>query len=210
MKEETKIIIPAAGFGTRARSLGSKELLPLYNQEPIIKKALDASAHFGYRSHVITRSEKLDLIAFLESFPHADMQIINPSREWPDSILQSAPFWASKNIILLPDTLWSPLDLIERISLALDQAQVVPATFSPSDLSSWGVFKTHQDYFELCEKPSDGHDHATAWGILGFRKEAGEELFKAILESSLDHMWKKTKLSFKPVTLEHFEDVTRL
>jgi hypothetical protein len=113
------VIIPAAGYGRRVQAsitslpLRSKELLPGPEGEPLINHCLQQAADHGLPVHLITRKEKIDLIEHVEKFcqekeiPFA-IQRIEPSREWPESILMSEKFWLEKNILCLPDTVYGP------------------------------------------------------------------------------------------------------
>ena len=210
MNLETKIIIPAAGFGTRMGHVSSKEILPLYKNEPIINFAVGVALKFKMRAHVITRPEKVELIHYLKQFNHVDIQLIEPSKEWPDTILQSREFWAPKNILLLPDTYWGPETIIDTIFDSLIHYQIAVGFFSPSDLKTWGIFNKDAKNYTLCEKPNFTlNPNCFAWGLLGFRREVGEELFKKILESTFDHEWKQTNFTFDAHPIEYFMDPTR-
>ena len=93
MSLETKIIIPAAGFGTRVGSPEAKEMLILQDQQPLIDFAIQLAKENQAVAHVITRKEKKSLIAHLQNQTAVNIQLIEPSKEWPDTILKSKDFW---------------------------------------------------------------------------------------------------------------------
>jgi hypothetical protein len=210
MKEDRKIIIPAAGFGTRVGSPMSKELLSYENERPLILNSVELAKELNCRAHVITRIEKSNLIEYLKQFNHVDIQIISPSKEWPDTILQSSSYWASKNLLILPDTIFSPKNITQQIFETLESFDICPAGFNPESKKTWGVYNKMSSHYELCEKPQNSlNQHFLAWGLLGFKKEIGIKLFKLILESAFDHEFKKTHFSFKSLELKTFRDLTR-
>jgi len=210
MNQKTKIIIPAAGYGTRVNSPESKELLisPI-NGKPLIQFALDIANDNYFDVHVITRKEKKGLIAYLNNYSNVKTQIIEPSKEWPDTILKSIEFWNEKNILILPDTFFKPVNVIKAIDQSLDRASVAVGAFCADDYKTFGVFDSGASLYSLCEKPNSTNSNTMAWGILGFKKEIGLELFNALLESTFDHEWKTTGLNYERFMLEEFSDLTR-
>lgn len=210
MNQKTKIIIPAAGYGTRVNSPESKELLisPV-NNKPLIQFALDIASSYEFDVHVITRIEKKGLIAYLNNYSSVKTQIIEPSKEWPDTILKSYEFWNEKNILILPDTFFKPINAIKAIDQTLDRVPIAVGAFQRDNYKTFGVFDSSQYQYSLCEKPISTNSKTLAWGILGFKKEIGHELFKALLESTFDHEWKNTGLNYERLMLEEFSDLTR-
>lgn len=210
MKVETKIIIPAAGYGTRVGSPESKEMLIIENNQPLIDFSLQLASITNARSHVITRVEKKSLINYLTPQSNVDIQLISPSREWPDTILKSKAHWGDYNLLILPDTRFEPMTIVLDLIEGLKHFDVTVGCFNPSNLSTWGAFNLTHSTYQLIEKPRDINiENFKAWGILGFRKEIGEELFKLLLESTIDHQIKTTSFSFKAYDLNSFIDLTR-
>lgn len=208
MKVETKIIIPAAGFGTRVGSPEAKELIG-HQGKPLILKAIEIGQKLGIPCHVITREEKRSLIEFLSQYSHVSTQVIKPSKEWPDTILQSKAFWADRNILILPDTTWSPENIEVKILDALNNYDIAIGAFQTDNFKTWGVFNSKSNTYSLVEKPQINNPHYLAWGLLAFRKEVGESLFEKILESTFDHQEKNTAFTFQFFKLDQFTDLTR-
>lgn len=208
-KGEIKIIIPAAGFGTRVGSPLSKELI-LHENEPMIDHAIRIAKSLHARALIITRKEKTNLIEHLKQFDHVDVQIIEPSKEWPHTILQSEPHWAENNLLILPDTRWSPEYVYLKMLESLNHHKLSVGYFSPEALNTWGCFKLHSYYYTLCEKPQDQLElDYKAWGLLAFHKDIGNELFNLILESTFDHQIKPTHFTYEAFELLNFVDLTR-
>jgi len=183
------VLIPAAGFGTRVGSPAAKELFLNASGSPLIAFGLDQARLRGWPVHVITRKEKTELIRYLEDYRQmwsvdVEIQLIEPSREWPDTLLKSQPFWREKNLLCLPDTVFEPLEVWDQ--LANSTADLAAATFQPPDLaaavfdpkkkqpsiptvkdpsisnhrsflSTWGVFRipSATDNLAVCEKPQE-------------------------------------------------------
>ena len=230
-KERITIIIPAAGYGTRVGSPQSKELLIDENTgRPLIDRALGIQDLINrnhnrnhnheviIHTHVITRAEKKDLIEYVET-RGVQAQIITPSKEWPDTVLQSANFWTDKNLLILPDTIWEPNEIILGMLDSLDHVDVAVATFDTQDLQSFGAFVNVNGEVWHAEKPANSnfkddnydanYDAAKAWGLIAFRREAGAQLFAQMLKSTFDHEWRKLAASVQFCELESFIDLTR-
>ena len=225
-----KLLVPAAGFGTRAGNHLSKEML----RAPTGKKFIDGPLDCGRRQdlpvHVITRSEKTNLIQYLKQFSksvdaptsgfHVEVQEIQATRDWPQTLLESKPFWADWNFVYLPDVQWSPSDMMDRI-LATCKAhpngseQVICAHFPTQQRNLFGTLEDAslsepESFLRLCEKPQAEQDRqGFAWGIFGFKKQVGEDLLKAMAESTVDHQWKKLAFKIRFFELDSFEDLTR-
>lgn len=204
------VLLPAAGFGTRVGSPESKELMLGPQGRPLIDHALEQAAVRSWPVHVITRKEKHSLIQYLQSLSDLEIsiQVIEPSREWPDTLLQSKPFWNERNLLVLPDTQYAPLSVWD--SLGSSQAPLSAAVFSPKNFEKWGVLrKSTGGILEVCEKPRDHRPGMKAWGLLCFEKSVGENIFSAQLKSTFEHQWKELEIVSEFFDLESFEDLTR-
>lgn len=208
-----KFILPCAGFGTRVqyKTEGklSKELLPdPLSGQPLIEKHLVVAKSLGAPVHIITRTEKHDLIDYLErKKPHQQIciQLIESSKEWPDTVLKAKEFFIEKNILILPDTVFSPLSVVSEMTEALQQVDVVYATHQVDDPQNWGILSGQ----ELWEKPTDPHFGMTAWGLIAFRRSVGEQVFEAHLQSTLRKTKARLIYSRFEIRLLGFKDLTR-
>ena len=208
------VIIPAAGYGKRVGSPAAKELLPdPVLGEPMILWSLRLCWQNGWLPVVISRQDKEGLNRYLQDLAQPlKILKISPSREWPDTVLQSSHSWAAKNLLLLPDTRFAPTSILPALVDALDENDLVWATFMQKTLDSWGVVGRDRDGYFHCEKPRtipNELQSALAWGVIGFRQSAGRATFKALLDSTLSHQWFRLPFRETCLPLEHFRDLTR-
>lgn len=212
---ELSIVIPAAGFGSRMGNPVSKEML--FNPATGLKfitYSLEQALLLKAKVILVTRKEKQELIQYVESFCQEhqlllDILVIEPTGEWPETVLMSEHSWSGMNFLLLPDTDWKPVNFLQNLMHVWLQkpSEVIYGVFE-SDKNTWGYVKV-QDGLYLCEKPQQKLDGFSAWGIIGFRKEAGSRLFKEHLSSTFDHQIKFLKLSCQLVKMDAFFDRTR-
>lgn len=224
---KTLFILPCAGFGERMGKPQSKELLinPKTNR-PYIEFALETIQKFPHakKVHIVTRAEKVDLIDYLKTISlelnlEMDIQIIKPSKEWPDTVLQSENSWHMKNILVLPDTEFSPPEILNQINSSLDQSDLVFATFATNQISSFGALAFNNGEYLHAEKPTadntlsktnvDCMQKAQAWGLIGFNNKHGNTLFTQMLKSTFDHEWRALAAKVNVLSMTHFADLTR-
>src|SRR4051812_48128743 len=105
-----RVLIPAAGFGKRMGLPEAKEMLIGPEGTPLIEWSLSFCNKNGLKPLVISRPEKNSLNDYLRRIG-VDTLLIEPSGEWPDTLLKSEELWAEKNLVLLPDTRFSPLEM---------------------------------------------------------------------------------------------------
>lgn len=206
------ILCPAAGYGRRMGSPDAKELLPHpFKNKKMIEVPLEYAQKHHMHVHVISREDKVALNNFLESRSEQNVsfQKIQVTGEWPESILKSKFDWGEQNLLWLPDTDFDQ-SVIQKIFLLLDQYEIVFATFSVSDPHLWGLIRETDEGFEIGDKPAHTNPTDKAWGLIGFRKNAGEHLFTQIHKSNQDKSWKAILThSLTQVSLEYFVDLTR-
>lgn len=217
------LILPAAGYGTRVGSPESKELLPHPKTgQPLIEKSLEIAVQNKWDVHVVTRKEKQSLIDFLRKYAqekkiNINIQVVEKTKEWPDTILKSQGFWQEKNLFLLPDAEWDPLMAPVALLDYLNTLRSISlGVFCPNSLTTWGAVQTvksveGEDKIFFCEKPSCvDSELAKAWGMIAFTKSVGLELFEVLLASTFDHQWRQgphARYSF--INLSSFHDLTR-
>lgn len=207
-----KVIIPCAGFGTRVGSPIAKELLPSkINNNPLIYFIINEAVKRNWNIHIITRKEKTPLIEYVNQFPNLVVQIVEPTKEWPQSILESREYWDEHNLLVLPDTYFSPINVLDDLASLLCCYESLYAVIEKDNYSSWGVVDTSSKDLKLIEKPTSEMIREThrAWGIIGFHRDAGVEIFKAHLDSTFDHQEKYLSIKAKYLPLNQFEDLTR-
>lgn len=205
MNEDVLIIIPAAGYGTRMlMSPGqAKEMLPDSTGKPIINYSLHIAEDLHINPLVITRKDKDQLINHLQGLM-TRILIIEPEGEWPNTILKSKHLWKKRNILILPDTRFIPISVIQPMIDSLQKHAVSAAIHDVGDVSLWGAVKKTKTGLKMCEKPHK-KSKGQAWGLLGWRLEEGEALFQHF---STRNVWKifENSVSFK---LDEFKDITR-
>lgn len=221
-----QLIIPAAGFGTRVGRPHAKELhLNPQTGRPLIELSLQLAKQCKYSYHLITRKEKSQLVEFVQTYAKSNdiplsiqfVEIIEGQSgwEWPRTVYESRYYWQEKNILILPDTEFAPTDCLPQLAEDLNHCDCSFATFLAHNPEVWGCLYHDADQtYSICEKPATAAADTAklsslAWGIIGFRKKAGELLFPILQESNQDRQWKKLKMSCRQVRLEFFKDLTR-
>lgn len=197
-----KCILPCAGFGTRVNTpLDKSKELNHYNGKPLIEYSLDICKKYNLTPHIITRKEKIDLIAYCEA-KNITVQILDkPGKEWAHTVLLSNNYWTENNILMFPDSIWKDEGQIEDMILNLQMGNPLAlGVFNVEDQSLWSVINNYC----ICEKPNI-KGPGIAWGIVGFKKITGQYFFEVLkikgIYSELE------TVSFHLVN--GFEDVTR-
>ena len=204
--QKTRAIIPCAGFGTRMnmKPNESKEMLWVESEHAmLIDYSLNMCKQYDLDPLIITRLEKQDLITYiLDKYPDVKLITIEPNGEWPNTILQSKPDWNFHNILILPDTRFTPSTVLGdiQIKLILDKDYVV-ADHNVPDVSKW--CKIHKQGY-LIEKPLSTAP-GKAMGLLAWRHHVGSDLFKAL--AIRNNPFKLENYASLP--LDSFEDITR-
>lgn len=198
-----KAILPCAGYGLRMgmETNQSKELLidPTTNK-PMLDYHLDLCTLYNLKPLVITRAEKTDLIEYCKN-KEVETLIIEAKREWPFTVLNSWTKWDPHNILLLPDTKFSPHSIISdmRNDLYLG-AEVSLGLHSVQNPDKWCIVQN----YTLFEKPQHFFGFQHAFGLIAFTRNAGFRLFDGL---NNDKITKLTNTSFQ--YLETFKDITR-
>lgn len=211
------IVIPAAGFGSRMGGPISKEMLvnPATGLK-FIDLSLQQAKILGAKVVLITRKEKKELIQYVTSFCEEQRLLlevleIQPTSEWPETVLMSEHCWTERNLLLLPDTDWQPSNFVQQLIQDWDRnpSEVIYGVF-PSHKNNWGYVKVVEGLW-LCEKPQSSIDldGYQAWGMIGFKKEIGAKLFREHLTSTFDHQVKFLKISAQIKKMDAFFDRTR-
>ncbi len=199
---KTKAIIPAAGRGTRMgmKFNESKEMI-IEKDKYIIDYSLDLCEKHNIDPLIITRKEKIDLIEYTKDYEQLVLE--EPTSEWPETILKSKHLWAENNILILPDTRFFPTDIIVTMEKELksNKKELVVAVHKVQNGSEWGCIR----FYSMCEKPKD-KSPSYAWGLLGFKKNYGEELFENM---SKRHVWFDISKDCSVINLQSFNDITR-
>lgn len=199
----TRAIIPCAGFGKRMgmKQNESKELLidPTTNK-PLIDYHLKICRDYRLSPLIVTRAEKTDLLYYCDE-NNIDTLVIEPKGEWMNSVLLSKDKWQDTNILLLPDTKFEPHDIIVDMLTDLQLgADVSLAMHNITEPNKWCVVSKYTMY----EKPSWILKPEFAFGVITFKKYAGELLFSG-LENKKYYDLHNTSFKY----LESFSDVTR-
>lgn len=211
MESKTRVIIPCAGYGTRMgmKPNESKEML-IHNGFPIIDYALDLCKECDCEPVLIIRPEKTDLIRHLDlNHGRVRRHIYTPTGEFPQTMLDSKEHWGLNNILLLPDTRFTPAQkTIYEMSHDFYKSDLIFALHHVTDPSNWGVIRRNpktREIDSICEKPSDITGSHEAWGLIGFNKYVGVDLFTKMLTKDVFHPIKNTAW----IRLSSFEDITR-
>lgn len=214
-KPDTLVIIPAAGFGRRVGSPESKEMLvDPETGKPLIDRALQVAKNLGALALVVTRDEKKSLLVEIENRKKqgelVESLCVQPTQEWPDTILRSASLWLEKNILILPDTTWEPLFAVEELRHRLNFFSASYGIFDAADDLAFGFVSSENEKLQICEKPKNKlGKNFRAWGLMAFRKDVGEEILQAHLSSTFDHEIKICAVNTNLIGLQRFADLTR-
>jgi hypothetical protein len=207
------IIIPAAGFGRRVGSPPAKELLlRASTKRPYIDAPIEWSRERNWEVLVITRRDKQILIEYLSRvYPHVSIHCIESSPDWQSTVLQARSHWLDNNLILLPDTEFSPLEALDQIAEQLFDFDVVAGVHRVSDPEHWGHMRVLSDnVFEVAEKPNGLlSENSIAWGLLGFRKSHGESLLSAQWMSQRERKVVAVQGQLGLTPLKDFKDLLR-
>lgn len=199
-----RAIIPCAGFGTRMSMPinQSKELLLDKNGQPLIQWHLDLCKQYNIEPFIVTRAEKEDLIDYCKNNNIA-YAVMVPGEEWPHTAYNSNTYWKEKNILLLPDSRFEPKNIINQIKQSLEFGyDVTFAVHKVPDVSKWGMVT--QTFYS--EKPYLENLAGYAWGIIGFTKQAGYDIFYNMRNRG---RYSQHEYNTNIVFLDSFRDVTR-
>lgn len=207
-----RVLIPAAGFGKRVGSPPAKELfIDQESGEPLIQYSLRCAALCAAAPLVIVRKDKLELIDYLRE-KGIEMQLIERSEEWPDTLLQSEALWAEHNVVILPDSKFEPREVAkEMFEYMARGSRLVFAKFSPPEFNTWGCIGRQGTRWCSCEKPAQVEeiDDLIAWGLFGFARGEGMELLSSMLRTTRTHRWEALACVPALVPLQSFVDCTR-
>lgn len=196
-------IIPCCGFGKRMNLSPnqSKEMLPGPNGDPLIDYSLNLCAYNKLEPLILVRKEKKDLIKHLEK-RNINYIIMKPGKEWAETVYNSNDHWREDNFLILPDTRFESSDIINQMKKSLEfGCNVVFALHEVPDIKNWGEVKI----YGYSEKPKET-GNGQAWGIIGFKKESGLNLFKSMQEKKL---WNFHEPYTNFLFLDKFKDLTR-
>jgi len=226
-----KVILPAAGYGTRVAAdyINGKELMPDPQAigAPLIRWAIVQSIAAGAIPVVITRETKTGLIEYISSHASEVSLLTLPEaqlNEWPTTCALSEPIWAERNVMVLPDTRFSEpeanlraLDgLLEFTKYAFG---VIP--LGANEMSKFACLcyaydaGTNQELVLFAEKPSTLpplSDGSKIYGIyiiclVGFKREVGEDLFAKLACKGC--WWRLQLEDVSHLTLNWFKDIAR-
>lgn len=213
LESTTNVIIPAAGFGRRVGSPPAKEMLIRPGlQEPYIDLPIQIAIKYKFSPLVITRRDKHVLVDYIKSkYPQIEILLIEGSSDWPDTILQSESLWADKNLVLLPDTEFAPVDIVPELARDLDEVDIVAAHHQVQDKENWGfLWSNREGQVAGCEKPTSVEaPPQCAWGLFGFRKNFGRELLSWQQWSQTNRRSFAMTARFRSRPLSFFADLTR-
>jgi len=202
------MIIPAAGLGTRVGSPPAKELLSHPKEDgSFLEVALKKASTHNLTPLVISRVDKIVLNDWLfkNQIPHI---LVTKTSEWVETVLLSKNYWREKNLLLLPDTEFSPEMIIQEMISELDSCSLIFATFEVDNISLWGSVKNEGNKNYISEKnktPQKGR----AWGLISFTKIAGDIFWPLYLKSQEKGDWVEMPVDFSEKSIGYFADLTR-
>ena len=200
-KKDRLVIIPAAGFGTRVGSPPAKELLPHphYPHLNFLEKAIERANFINAIPLVVTRTDKEVLNLWLEERQIPHLQVTQTS-EWVESVRLTEMFWKKRNLLLLPDTDFSPESILED----LIEYEIGAGVFQVEDLRLWGGIEQNR----ISEKLSAGGP-GLAWGVLSFSQEKGKFFWDLYEKAQKTQNWVSLPVNIEMLKLNWFKDLTR-
>ena len=205
-----KAIIPCAGYGTRMglQPHQSKEMLtdPNDKSKYLIDYALDLCYSNNIDPIVISRQGKDELNDYLKPYKLDLIILKEPGKEWAETVLKSQGLWGDKNILILPDTRFQPETIIPDIIKSTNCYSSIVVGWheiKPEDSHKWGTVNSYGIY----EK--QGTLFNKAWGILGFTKFSGQELFQSLKPEGTFQFHQIDECSPEFRKLNNFKDITR-
>ncbi len=207
------IIIPAAGFGTRVGAPMAKEMLVRGSGQPMIQFALNIAKTFDWPTHVLTRKEKVNLIEYLGHVQSNDIQLVEPTIEWPATILQAKDYLHDWNFLILPDTRFTPIEILKVMWDNRKKSLLHYACFTVNDPEHWGIISQIEGNCFISEKCNSQKDErlpqeSLAWGVILFHKDAFS-VFHLHLQSTLERIPKKISYPISIYQLDSFVDLGR-
>lgn len=169
------VVIPAAGYGQRVGSPPAKELMnhPHYKNLTFMDAAIQKIHEWGGEPFVITRKNKNALVEWLIQ-NNVSYFLIDESPEWVSTLIQSSFFWREKNLLLLPDSEFLPLNIGKLLIDDLDRYPMSVATHLVTDGQYWGTLKCEENlespFWTFYEKYKNTSEPVSlAWGLIAFR-----------------------------------------
>lgn len=204
--KKTLVLIPCAGYGKRMKMKPNKSkelLIDPSTKKPLIEWHLNICKKYKLDPLIITRAEKKDLIKYCKK-KKVKCLVIKPKGEWTNTLLASKKEWRANNLILLPDSKFSPeksLQICEENLREYDFKSVF-GIHKVKDMQNWGCIEGRM----LCEKPTtvSEDNNAFAWGLFGFKKEYGELLLNQMAKKEWFYLKR-----FGTTWLSEFKDLTR-
>lgn len=208
-----KVLLPAAGFGTRVNAdyVNGKELLTDPNTGlPLIQWSIEMARIAKADPLVISRRTKVGLNAEMERQGIPCLKVEESAlKEWPDTIILSEQHWERKNLMLLPDTRFPDAqDYIRLVERFLKHSDVVFLTIplAEQDASKFAIYDYMTDW--ICEKPSEGvESRAQIICAIGFNNAVGRKLFEGL--SKRGEWFSIPKATISHIQIPWFKDITR-
>lgn len=177
--------------------------------QPMIEWTIQTALKSGLKPVVILRKQKAELAHYLRHRNEIETIEIESSSEWPDTLLQVQNQWGDINLVLLPDTRFSNPEVIEQLKFSLKKFDSSYGTFKTISPETWGHVSSYGEKLAICEKPKSIPKVFSAWGIFGFKRDAGYQVLKAHLDSTLTHQIINLDLSTELHKIENFKDFAR-
>jgi len=226
VRTDFQLILPAAGFARRLGGPKAKELLLNEQGEPLINAWLNWAASQNIPVHVITRQEKTELIEHLKEWRQKmaaplSVQIIEPTIEWPETLLQSQVYWAQNIIVGLPDSILHPLSVLSAALTRLTQEARLELIYgvleNAPDLEKMGGIcdsntKAPGTELKIFEKPFGNEleeEKFQAWTFMAFKKDRGEQILQTHLRSTLERVPLAIKINWLKMPVVSYIDATR-
>lgn len=200
MRHGLNVILPAAGAGTRLGLPYPKELHRVEEGASLIDYSLRHIRQAGEAVDSVTLTLVPGKEAVAEHvrsvLPGVDVRTcqFNPAySEWPGSILSSEPLFASRNVVLLPDSVIAMRSgdaLFECYRQAFDAGDEVVFAYKPvgaaDPITALGALKVEGERVtDFHDKPDAGvaSGYNAFWASFGFTGSMGPKLLALMMRS---------------------------
>tara|TARA_A100001391_G_scaffold36985_1_gene20304 strand:+ start:4437 stop:5174 length:738 start_codon:yes stop_codon:yes gene_type:complete len=210
-----KVILPAAGNGTRLNLPYPKEILRLNDHEALIDSSFNFFRDYGRKDVefvVVINEDKTEIISYLSKYKdryNISFVYQNPNEyEYTGAIKSAKHVFGEHNIVLLPDTIMtlSPnTDLFETVTNSLTETGF---TFLYKQENDPNVLKTKGSLYVNSEniveryedKPESGYENFNAyWCAFAFRKRTFDSCMTFMEKSTLKQRIDNEEIKQTPI-----------
>lgn len=196
-----KVILPAAGKGSRLNLPYPKEVMKLSHKNALIDYSIDLFADYGRKDVefvVVINEHKTDLVKYLSKYKdryNFSFVFQNPNeKEYTGAIKSAAHLFGEHNLVLLPDTIMKLEPGVDLFELTIDCLTETGFTFlykqenNSEILKTKGALKVDENnrVLDYSDKPEYNLEQYNAfWCAFGFRRRVFQSCISFMEKSTL-------------------------